>query len=1044
MLARIVFFIFCTINLFGQITPKTVFGLELWLRADTNVTFNTITNGVSLWNDLSGNNNNAIQSTVSQMPTHTQNSLLGNKPSIRFSASLLKIDNALTMGTCFTLVNFSGNSTLFPDFNGLLTQQSSGANDIIFIGNAGTSFFFPGFFGNNVFVNKVNTTNLSPLNNLKIIMGSTTPNNLLNLQIGNDRNFGGRGWIGDVAEIIIYSTILTDEEKNVIYNYFYKKYGSKINLGADKCVPKGHILKPSQSFSSYLWSTSATTSGIAINTPGKYWLKATDTFGQISSDTINILQVIDTKKPLTSTVCINDTLMWNTLLPNSQYAINWNGLGTNSGNSFAITTTGGYNVKITDVLSGCSVNDTLQITTAIGNNLLANIAIGGDTAVCSGNTIGLINGANLIKTYSWSNGSNSPTILITSAGVNTVRVRDFNTCTAILSKNVMSIIGFAPFASINYDSLCSKNIVQFTDMSVPAFGNSITKRYWQFNNGLVDSLNSNPTLTVGGVGNMVVKFIVKSNNNCQSILQKSLPIHPKPKINFNNTDVCAGLPMNFASLVTLSSGIVASYNWNFDAGATSISILQNPNFTFTSTGTYRTMLTVTSDKSCRDTVSKIINVRIGIPVNFSYSSECAGNTVFFKDATQYPDNQTAFTRIWEFGDSTFTSILAPSKTYTQAGIYSAKLSIITAANNCQNTITKPVVVKGYPTANFTITGNCDKSATQFLSSSSSLADTISTYRWDFGNGKSSTLKSPNYTYADSGNYTVKLDVVANGCKSSITKNITIHTRPVAKFSTNPVAGVAPLNVLFINQSKFADIYIWNLGKTLSNEKSPFANFTENGNYLVKLQVFNNFGCVDSSKLLFNVNKPNYDIRLDAVSSIKNDSESKLKFIIKITNSSNRDVDSVWIKLDLPNGISTYELFMGKLKPSQDTIIALSNLISMNIGISHYCVSINLPNSYVENVYQNNTLCQVLTSKPIIYDAYPNPTSGDIKISFSLPDPSDVEISLSDLVGKKYYQARAPYKKGFYSSNLALVCPSGIYMLSLKIGNAEKIQKIIIY
>ena len=46
-------------------------------------------------------------------------------------------------------------------------------------------------------------------------------------QLAQDRNFSGRSWQGDIAEILIYNVELTDADRRVVEKYLLTKYAIK-------------------------------------------------------------------------------------------------------------------------------------------------------------------------------------------------------------------------------------------------------------------------------------------------------------------------------------------------------------------------------------------------------------------------------------------------------------------------------------------------------------------------------------------------------------------------------------------------------------------------------------------------------------------------------------------------------------------------------------------------------------------------------------------------------------------------------------------------
>jgi len=122
------------------------------------------------------------------------------------------------------------------------------------------------------------------------------------------------------------------------------------------------------------------------------------------------------------------------------------------------------------------------------------------------------------------------------------------------------------------------------------------------------------------------------------------------------------------------------------------------------------------------------------------------------------------------------------------------------------------------------------------------------WKWTFGDGKTSTSRNPAHTYAKAGKYTVSLTVKnAPGTNTKTIKNyITVKTapvKPVAAFSASPTSGYAPLKVKFTDKSANSPTsWKWSFGdgKT-STSKSPTYTYSKAGKYTVSLTVKNAAG-----------------------------------------------------------------------------------------------------------------------------------------------------------------------------------------------------------
>jgi PKD repeat protein len=118
--------------------------------------------------------------------------------------------------------------------------------------------------------------------------------------------------------------------------------------------------------------------------------------------------------------------------------------------------------------------------------------------------------------------------------------------------------------------------------------------------------------------------------------------------------------------------------------------------------------------------------------------------------------------------------------------------------------------------------------------------TITSYRWDFGDGTFSQEASPTHIFNSTGIFNVILTVSGPGGSSNVSRQINAQSpsAPIAGFTQDKTRGPSPLTVQFTDQSTGnVSSYNWNFGDgTTSAERNPSHTFTAVGTYNVILTV----------------------------------------------------------------------------------------------------------------------------------------------------------------------------------------------------------------
>lgn len=117
---------------------------------------------------------------------------------------------------------------------------------------------------------------------------------------------------------------------------------------------------------------------------------------------------------------------------------------------------------------------------------------------------------------------------------------------------------------------------------------------------------------------------------------------------------------------------------------------------------------------------------------------------------------------------------------------------------------------------------------------------VTSYEWDFGDGKTSKLKNPFHVYASPGNYVVTLTVTNAAGSDTVSKGINVSSLGAAIDFTYAVDGktVAFVDISTLNIAW----WVWDFGDgNEAHQKNPTHKYSDNGTYTVKLTT--NMGIV---------------------------------------------------------------------------------------------------------------------------------------------------------------------------------------------------------
>lgn len=1043
--------------------PTDIPRLELWLRADTLVVDSL--GYVKLWQDISVNGNDAFQNDINVRPTLVPvgPKFLNDHSVVRFSNSRLVLSDFLSTssGKVTVFVAYKVNDVSGGNFGVSTIISLKNGLELFALGSTILGFPSPFFRGETngqslgcVSFKSVNVRDtfphlislaydgLNPSDTNSYSGSYNAAKKFLSNEGGfspafssviGDRDQAGYFLKGDIAEIIVYDTIISDSLQGVVESYLHTRYAPPVNIGGDIIMNNfcDTLLDAGSTFLSYLWSTGQTTQSILANKGGDYFVTVVDVFGYTSLDTITISYPGNFNPFPDTTICLGDTLVWNTQLDKAGYTFQWQDNSTDS--VFYITQAGQYYVTVTDSF-GCSrESDTIIVSI---DNFVQTVSLGPDTSYCSGASVSLVSGAPQAVSYLWQpGGQTTSAISVTLPNTYTVSVANANGCTATDSVTI-SIKGVNPTVNFSSTTECFPNPTQFTDLTLPNPPDSTASWLWNFGDGSPLSTLSNPSHSYAAADTFNVTLTVVTDSGCTASAQFPVFVHPKPAANFSTapSPACSGAPLFFSDASSVFPGSINAWFWNFGDGSTlGDTANQNaPNYSYNLPGAYSVTLVASSSAGCMDTVIKTVNIQQTPVVTFTADTACVMSPTSFNGSSS-PATLPILTWQWDFGDATGLFTGNPIQhPYSAAGTYTAVLTAL-ANNGCMNTDTGMVVVNHIPTVVFYGDSACVNTPLQFLDSSYVTGSSISSWNWNFGDGGLASVPNPSHSYSAVGTYTVSLTLVsAQTCSASLKQPVVVMPLPVAGFSVSP-SFISPMDVVsFTNLSSGASNYFWDFGdgSAVNTAVNPTHTYLTVGTYSVILVCQSGFGCISSYSDQVVVAYPLLDLAVTLVSGVNAGGVVQVSAFLK--NIGTLDVNNFRLSTWLDNGTPVYETWSGvPLVPGGTKTYTFGSQFGQADVHSVVCVEIVEVNGEADDVPSNNKKCAAIADEFTVLDPFPNPTVDEITFFFVSPEPGEVKIEMYDARGRTVEKLAVESIKGLNQFTYNTVkLTKGIYAFRL--------------
>jgi len=381
--------------------------------------------------------------------------------------------------------------------------------------------------------------------------------------------------------------------------------------------------------------------------------------------------------------------------------------------------------------------------------------------------------------------------------------------------------------------------------------------------GSTSNTSTNPVFKFTSAGLFVVELAV--TNPCTTVyIYDTIKVKTKPAVTLPAiANGCKPYSISPSATYNSNNSTISAYSWTFTGGSPATKNTQSAGtIVYSSAGTY-TVVAKATNECGTDSATRSFTVFNPPTVNAgkSIDSICLNNGNFTLSGYSPTGGTWSGTAVSSGG------VFNPST--SGVGLFTLKYTY-TDANGCTDTATKKMKVFDIPVVKFSAVNKCLDSAIQFTDSSTAPSSSITSRKWYFGDGNTSTATNPSHTYTSAGTYTVKL-VITNsfGCSDSLSKNIIVYPKPQVSFSVNDsIQCISGNSFVYTNLTSITlgsiSIFKWTFGDTAtSNSTSPTHSFADTGTYITKLIAISNNGCKDSvSKTMKVLNGPSVSFTIN--------------------------------------------------------------------------------------------------------------------------------------------------------------------------------------
>jgi len=432
-------------------------------------------------------------------------------------------------------------------------------------------------------------------------------------------------------------------------------------------------------------------------------------------------------------------------------------------------------------------------------------------------------------------------------------------CTATVRKEVIAVPLIPAFST---DTLsCTDRGVRFRTENEATF---LGGYFWDFGDGNT-STERNPLHFYQNEGVYDICLELTDIRGCsKSVCEENRVVIINPKADFNGNPTEAPCPPLLSNFFNLSKN-ANSFVWDFGDN-TGFSYNRIPSHVYTQPGSFDVTLYAEMIPGCVDTMVKTDFIKLLGPkaeISFSISGNCVPLEVTLSAAS---DKLYEF--IWDYGDGKInlvpglTQLDTTTYSYEKPGRFIPKLLVSDDAG-CSRTFTIDPIIVNEIDPNFVAQNDpyCGIPAIVKIDNLTTSSSPNVVYQWFIEGPKSFVINetSPEMVINDYGQYGMTLIASTINCIDTLYQKSVFEVAaipvPLFDIDANILCQYNELTLINNSTLEYGNVINWDWdldNNATSKEFQPKVEYNRSGDYLIKLQVTTDKGCIADFQKTFKI------------------------------------------------------------------------------------------------------------------------------------------------------------------------------------------------